>query len=909
MNLSRLRLSSFFVLTLVTTGSAMARPGPLDPLALDPQSALHQRLAASTLEDLFEVVFDRGEPGIIRALGRSYKAQFDREGATFYPVLGEKAEHHEPLQFRLAEVACGGRPLEFSRDVEPRLDEAQRTVSFDRGSLVESYALEQGSMEQLFRFDSMPAPGALEIRVDVAAEHLVSTAASKLEFRGRHSRVEYSKAIAVDATGQRTKLRTEWTGDGIVIEIDAATMAEAAFPLTVDPVVRNFTVANSSSQEAFPDVALEMGSYQYLVVWERTVTSNDHDVLAAFFDRDLNPIAGVVPIETGSTNARYPRVASNYSAGTFFVAMVAVGTSTSSIFGRAVIPFSTTPGPIVQISNSGESPTSVDVGGDFADESGTLYCVAYDRGGPIRINMVDATGTTVVSGVGATLVLANTLVRPQVSKSAGSRGDGRFWTVTVQQQGSPTSVHAIRMKADGLPEQGVMDIAVDGTTRRLASASTVLEYGGRPYTVVSHEKPTSTGSEVSLSLLDRDLQPDMRTMADLDGAPLNRARYNADVASDGENIVVAYQESTAGGDTDIYVSSFRVENDRFVLVEGRVRAAGTSAVEGTPQVLAARDGGGSHGRFPIVYASFGNGDVLGVQYDVPVRNDRCDQALDLGEDQIRGTLVGATLDTLPSCGFVNSDPVDVWYRLTPFTSGEAYVSTCGTADLIGAGMGASTVLSVYEEASCPANPLAETCSDDSQPDNCDIHGDDVILRFDVVAGSEYLLRVGTKSLVRPEDFTLEFNVGQRVFTPFCVCTFEAPCGNTTSEAGCLNSTGRGALLEGSGSASISNGDLVMISRDLPANAAGILFAGSGQAHAPFYDGLRCMSGPFTRFKVRFANSAGVAIESGQSGQTIAERVGAQPGQTSRFQWWYRDAMGPCGSGANTSSGLALTWEP
>ena len=909
MPLSRVHLSSFLVLPLVTIGSALARPGPVDPAPFDPRTALEERLSSNSLEDLFEVVFDREEAGTIRALGRSYKAQFDREGATFYPVLGEKAERHEPLQFRLAEVMVGGRPFDFAREVEPQLDEARREVSFDRGLLVEAYALEQDSMEQLFHFDSMPAPGAVEIRVDVAAEHLVSIADAKLEFRGEHSRIEYSKAIAVDAAGRRTALRTEWTGDGISIEIEASTLAEAAFPLTVDPVVKNFTVANSSSQEASPDVALEMGSYQYLVVWERTVTSNDHDVLAAFFDRDLNPIAGVVPIETGSTNARYPRVASNHSAGTFFVAMVAVGTSTSSVIGRAVIPFSTTPGPIVLISSSGESPNSVDVGGDFADESGTLYCVAYDRGGPIIIRMVDATGTSVVGGLGATLTLANDLVRPQVSKSAGSRSDGRFWTVTVQQQGNPTSVHAVRMKVDGSPEPGVMDIADDGTARRLASASTVLEYGPRPYTVVSHEKPASSGSEVSLTLLDRDLQPDTRTLAELDGAPANRSRYNADVASDGENIVVAYQESTAGGDTDIYVSSFRVENDRFVLVEGRVRAAGTSALEGTPQVLAARDGGGSHGRFPIVYASFGNGDVLGVQYDVPVRNDRCDQAQILAQDQVRGTLVGATLDTLPSCGFVNSDPVDVWYRLRPVTSGQAYVSTCGTADLIGPGMGASTVLSVYEEASCPANPLAETCNDDSQPNNCDIHGDDVILRFDVVGGSEYLLRVGTKSLVRPEDFTLEFNVAQRVFTTFCVCTFEAPCGNTSSDAGCLNSTGRGALLEGSGSTSISNGDLVMISRDLPPNTAGILFAGSGQAHAPFYDGLRCMSGPFTRFKVRFANSAGVAVESGQSGQTIAERVGAQPGQTTRFQWWYRDAMGPCGSGANTSSGVALRWEP
>ncbi len=35
----------------------------------------------------------------------------------------------------------------------------------------------------------------------------------------------------------------------------------------------------------------------------------------------------------------------------------------------------------------------------------------------------------------------------------------------------------------------------------------------------------------------------------------------------------------------------------------------------------------------------------------------------------------------------------------------------------------------------------------------------------------------------------------------------------------------------------------------------------------------------------------------------------QPGVTIYYQFWYRDSAGPCGSGANVSSGLSAVWQP
>ena len=36
-------------------------------------------------------------------------------------------------------------------------------------------------------------------------------------------------------------------------------------------------------------------------------------------------------------------------------------------------------------------------------------------------------------------------------------------------------------------------------------------------------------------------------------------------------------------------------------------------------------------------------------------------------------------------------------------------------------------------------------------------------------------------------------------------------------------------------------------------------------------------------------------------------VGAMPGDTDYFQFWYRDPGGPCGQVANTTNGLRVTW--
>ena len=41
--------------------------------------------------------------------------------------------------------------------------------------------------------------------------------------------------------------------------------------------------------------------------------------------------------------------------------------------------------------------------------------------------------------------------------------------------------------------------------------------------------------------------------------------------------------------------------------------------------------------------------------------------------------------------------------------------------------------------------------------------------------------------------------------------------------------------------------------------------------------------------------------------SIPSLTGVAPGETKRYQLWYRDPQGPCGSTFNLSAGLAIAW--
>lgn len=134
-----------------------------------------------------------------------------------------------------------------------------------------------------------------------------------------------------------------------------------------------------------------------------------------------------------------------------------------------------------------------------------------------------------------------------------------------------------------------------------------------------------------------------------------------------------------------------------------------------------------------------------------------------------------------------------------------------------------------------------------------------------------------------------------------------PCGNVGAmDGGCSNSVGVGSVLRTFGSASVGSDDFVCIANRLPSQPA-LLFAGQdrvdGGDGAPFGDGLRCAGTAVVRLGVQAAGGDGEATW----GPGLAPAGGWSAGDTRRFQVWYRDPIGICGSGFNLSNGAEVVF--
>jgi hypothetical protein len=149
---------------------------------------------------------------------------------------------------------------------------------------------------------------------------------------------------------------------------------------------------------------------------------------------------------------------------------------------------------------------------------------------------------------------------------------------------------------------------------------------------------------------------------------------------------------------------------------------------------------------------------------------------------------------------------------------------------------------------------------------------------------------------------------------YCFCNQQAPCANTHDSGGCRNSTGTGAVLDGEGSSSIAEDRLVLRATGLPLQRTGMIFRGTVQlGNLPFNDGHRCVGGNIRRGLVRNSGATGGIVEGpGYIAATNATSRPASrilPGQTWNVQCWYRDPMGPCGTGANLSNALSVMFTP
>lgn len=178
--------------------------------------------------------------GGIWAAGADWKASF-HDGMTFYPDVGADLSH-QPLRWRTRSVRIGDRELIDAAAATPRHRGSR--CDYDLGGCIERYDVRDNGLEQSFLFATRPGSGDLVIEgaIDTTLR-LPETAPQHgdLDLRLPDGRplIRYGRAFAIDAAGVTTPVDTACDGRTITLRVAAEVVAQARFPLVIDPLLAN----------------------------------------------------------------------------------------------------------------------------------------------------------------------------------------------------------------------------------------------------------------------------------------------------------------------------------------------------------------------------------------------------------------------------------------------------------------------------------------------------------------------------------------------------------------------------------------------------------------------------------------------------------------------------------------------
>lgn len=226
-----------------------ARPGPAGADGAPPESEIPQQTAtASALEATVllgdaapasrrpDGTFTSSDPGLCRT--------FTADGLRLTVPAGE-------ARCRFLDVRMGDRLLSGSGETLPSLESVQghEEIVYPRGGVTERYVLRADGVEQVIVLDRSSVPqdttGDLKVGVGLESSLRMVPAPDHISFKDESDRsvLTFGSATAIDARGATRSLTYHVQGSRLEMVLDAAFVAKATFPLSIDPT---FTVTPSS---------------------------------------------------------------------------------------------------------------------------------------------------------------------------------------------------------------------------------------------------------------------------------------------------------------------------------------------------------------------------------------------------------------------------------------------------------------------------------------------------------------------------------------------------------------------------------------------------------------------------------------------------------------------------------------
>jgi len=201
----------------------------------------------------------------------AYQVQADISGLGFTSAAGEH------LEFRRAELHAGTKRFAPS-SVTPRRDGER--IRFDDSGWSEQYWLRREALEQVFVIER-PLGEELSITVPVRSQYRpVALDAKRVAFvdAAGKKRLLYKDAFAMDAAGHVQDLALSVSGNELSIHVPKEYLAQAVYPVVVDPLVGSFTTLSpAGGLWRTPGVQLCWNPTDmiYLAVWHENIVFDD----------------------------------------------------------------------------------------------------------------------------------------------------------------------------------------------------------------------------------------------------------------------------------------------------------------------------------------------------------------------------------------------------------------------------------------------------------------------------------------------------------------------------------------------------------------------------------------------------------------------------------------------------------
>ena len=205
----------------------------------------------------------------------SYTAMFSPRGVIYTPVTPGGLTL-DPFSLRVSQIGTSSGEIYWNQEQVIKPQQKENTLVYKRTQDIEEvYDLLSKGVEQSWVFRKNPgfsASSDLRIIMDVKTSLTgKATPQMGLEFvDGRGTPyVKYSKATIIDANGKVLEVAPSWDAESsrIVLNISGGWLAEASYPVVVDPLIgANIQVDSLSAADNYPAIAFD--GTNYLVVWQ-----------------------------------------------------------------------------------------------------------------------------------------------------------------------------------------------------------------------------------------------------------------------------------------------------------------------------------------------------------------------------------------------------------------------------------------------------------------------------------------------------------------------------------------------------------------------------------------------------------------------------------------------------------------